>query len=353
VNPSYLGVDIGTTSIKAIEVVRGFDRPKILNYGFLESNSHLTLANKVLQTSSLKIFEQEVIELLQLVLAKMKPGTDQALASIPPFAVFMTTLDLPDLSKEELSKAVVFQARQFIPLPISEVVVDWLPIGEYQDEKGFRHQQILLISVPQEQIRRYQHIFKSAGLQLLAIEIENLSIVRALMGTDQTGSVIIDIGSRSTGITFCERGQIRYTSQSDFASASLTQALATGLNINPLRAEELKRERGLTGAGPNYELSTIMLPFLDVIINEVKKAQYNYQKQFPKSAMPERAILSGGGANLLGAEKYFQDQLGIPVVKAAPFLRFEYPPSLEPVVPELNPIFSVALGLALREFKTK
>jgi Tfp pilus assembly PilM family ATPase len=60
--------------------------------------------------------------------------------------------------------------------------------------------------------------------------------------------------------------------------------------------------------------------------------------------------LSGGGANLLGIEKYWSDQLGMPVVKASPFTRFEYSQNLEPLISELNPLMSVALGLTLREF---
>jgi type IV pilus assembly protein PilM len=122
------------------------------------------------------------------------------------------------------------------------------------------------------------------------------------------------------------------------------------LGINPLRAEELKIERGVAGTGPNYELSTIMLPFLDVIINEVKKAQYAYGSQFRDSAKIERVVLSGGGANLVGIKEYFGKELGLPVVKAAPFARFEYPAEIEPAVGELNPVMSVAMGLALREF---
>lgn len=348
--PSYLGVDIGTTSIKIAEIKAGRQLPQLVNYGLLESSGYLTRANKALQTSGLKIFEDEAAELLKLVIGKMKPQTDEALATLPAFSVFMAVLDFPEMTPQELQKAMVFQARQYIPLPISEVAIDWLKVGEFEDEKGFRHQQILLISVPQEQIKKYQRIFKAAGLKLKALEIESLSLIRALVGNDSAPTVIVDIGSRSTNIVFVEKGQLRFNSQSDFAGFSLTQALSNSLGINPLRAEELKKERGVTGTGPNYELSTIMLPFLDVIINEVKKAQFNYQSQFPSAAKIERVIVSGGSANLLGTVEYFQKEIGLPTVKAAPFSRLEYPPAMGPLVSELNSNLCVAVGSALRQF---
>ena len=91
-------------------------------------------------------------------------------------------------------------------------------------------------------------------------------------------------------------------------------------------------------------------PNLDAIINEVKKSQFTYQREFPRAKNAERLVLAGGGANLLGIEKYFEREFGFPVVKAAPFLKFEYPPEITPLVVELNPMMSVALGLAMKQF---
>ena len=350
ITPSYLGVDIGTTSIKVVEVKQGERLPQILNYAILESRSSLLRVNTALQTSALKLFEREIIDLLKATIAQMKPQTRETVASFPIFSAFTTILTFPEMSKSDLEKSIAFQAKQYIPVPISEVAIDWMKVGEYRDEKGFNYQQIFLISVPLEQIVRYKRIFKEAGLNLGTLEIENLSLTRALVGTDQTPTFIIDIGSRSTVVVIVDKGSVHFSGQSDFAGSSLTQSLSSSLNINPLRAEELKKERGIIGTGPNYELSTIMLPFVDAIINEVKRVEFNYKNQVPGARTIERAILSGGGANLLGIEKYVQERLGIPTVKAAPLLRFEYPSTIEPLAGELNPLLSVALGLTLREF---
>ncbi len=345
---SYLGVDIGTTSIKAVEVERGKARPRVVNYGLLESSGYLARANQALQTSGLKIFEGDVIELLKTVVKTMGTTTTNAIASLPPFSVFMTVLDFPQMEQKQIEQAMIYQAKQYVPLPIAEVALDWMKVMDYQDDKGFAHQKILLISVPREQIEKYQRIFKTAGLALHALEIESLSIAR-IFGNDPTPTIVVDIGSRSTNAVFLDKGRLMWSAQSDFASASLTQALASSLGINPLRAEELKKERGVAGTGPNYELSTIMMPFLDAIISEVKKAQYAYAERFPTAAKAERVVLAGGGANLLGIEKYWEREFGAPTVKATPFSRFEYAPQVAPLAAELNPTMSVALGLGMKE----
>jgi len=351
VSPSYLGVDIGTTGIKVVEVRKGKQLPLVTNYTSVESRSHLLRPSSVIQTSSLKMFDSQVVDLLKLALDKMKPTSREAVASLSTFNAFTTVVDFPEMAPSELAKAITYQARQYIPVPINEVSLDWMKVGEYTDDKGFKHQHILLISVPKEQVERYRGIFAAVGLSLRALEIETVSLVRGAIGVDQTPTLLIDIGSRSTNIIFIDKGQMLFSAQSDYAGTTLTQALAQSLSINPIRAEELKRERGIVAEGPQREIAGIMLPMLDAIVSEVKKAMFTYESRFGVPPHMERVLLAGGGANLAGIEKYMGGVFNLPASKIDPFVRFEYPPALDPILPELNPLFGVALGLTLREFK--
>ena len=345
---SYLGVDIGTVSIKIVEIQKGKTQPKLLNYGILESYGHLERLNNAIQTSSLKIMEKETAELLKLLLKKIKTKSDQAIASIPAFAAFITLLEVPEMSEVDIVKTIPFQVRQYIPLPPSEVAIEWIKVGRRETESGAFKQQILLVSVPNDQITRYQNIFKLSGLKLRALEIESLSLARALIASDPTPTLMVDIGARSTNIAVIDKGFIKHNSQTDFGGASLTQAVSNGLNINARRAEELKKQRGLLGVGGEYELSTLTLPFIDAIINEVKRLKDIAEKDGQFKI--ERLILAGGGANLLKIDKYFESQINLPTIIAMPFSKLKYPIEIEPMIKELGPIFSVAIGLGIREF---
>src|SRR5271154_3645459 len=94
-SPDYLGVDIGTTSIKVVEIKGGAKRPQIVNYGLLESSGYLARANQALQTSGLKIFEDDVVTLLKTLVKELGTSTKDCIASLPPFDVFMTMVDFP------------------------------------------------------------------------------------------------------------------------------------------------------------------------------------------------------------------------------------------------------------------
>ena len=136
VSPTYLGVDIGTTTIKIAEVRQGKQQPELVNYGILETSGYLARANQAIQTSDLKLFEKGATEFLETVLREMKPQSNEAYATIPAFAAFMTTLDFPEMSPADLANAIVFQARQYVPLPLSEVVIDWMKVNEFTDDRN-------------------------------------------------------------------------------------------------------------------------------------------------------------------------------------------------------------------------
>ncbi len=344
---AYLGVDIGTTSIKVIELVKTKGLPFLRNYGFLESYGHLERPNNAIQTSSLKMLENETVGLLKMMVKHTKSSSKNAIASLPSFSAFTTLLEMPVMPDGDTSKIMGFQAKQYIPLPISSVTIDWLRIGEKKNENGDRVQQILLVSVPNEIITKYKNIFKAAGLNLLALEIEGLSVARILTTGIPEDTLIVDIGSRSTSIYIAQDGNLKFSGQTDFAGGSLTQTISSGLNIRIRRAEDLKKMRGLTGTGGEYELSTVMMPILDVIINEVERVRNNFEKNYNEKIAS--VILSGGGANLLGIEKYFEGQMGLPVKIANSLSKISYPPEMEPIIKELNPCLTVALGLGVKQ----
>lgn len=344
---SYLGVDIGTTSIKIAEIGRGKSGPELQNYGILESYGHLERVNNAIQTSSLKIMEADTIQLLKTLIKHSNFKSRDAIVSIPSFAAFITLFEIPQMKDSDIAKTMQFQIGQYIPLPITEVTIDWLKVGERQDEQGFVKEQILLVSIPNETIEKYRRIFSAVGLRLRALEIESLALQRTVTDAAASPTLVVDIGSRSTNIAVIDKGNLRYNYQTDMSGASITQALAGGLGVKIRRAEKLKRERGILG-GSESELSTLMMPFVDAILNEVRRTKIKYEQSFGSAVT--QVILSGGGAKMPGIVAYAQEQLGLPVSIGDPFVKIHYPPALEPIIRDLGPSFSIAIGLGIKEF---
>ncbi|MBI4993773.1 type IV pilus assembly protein PilM [Candidatus Wolfebacteria bacterium] len=342
-----LGVDIGTTAIKIVEIVPGSSekKPELKNYGVLTTYGHLDRPNSAIQANALKIAEKETADLLKKIINEAKFSAKNAIASISPFSVFITLLEMPVMPEADLKKTMSFQIRQHIPLPLSEVAVEWTKVGERESDEGVK-QQILLISIPNEIIRRYQNIFKLAGLNLKFLEVESLSLARALVGNDQAATLIADIGGRSTNIIIIDRGFLKANTTTDFAGASLTSAIANGLGINVRRAEELKKSKGLKAGAGQEELSTLPLPYLDAIIGEIQRVKNNFERT--QGAKIEKIILCGGGANLIGISEYVEKQIGIAADSGNAFANLNYPPTVEILAKELGSELAVAIGLAIK-----
>ena len=345
---SFLGCDIGTTSIKIVELTRSGEQATLKNYGLLESFGHFERANNVIQANDLKLSEQETAQMLATLIKQSKFSTTHAVASVPTFSSFITVLEIPSMSDEETAKAMSYQIRQHIPLPLSEIAVDWIRVGQREDENGFVKQYVLLVAIPNELIERYRRIFKQAGLTLHALEVEPLAYTRSVIGSDATPTLVVDIGARCTNITAVDQGFVKLNVQIDYAGDTLTNAVARGLGVGLRRAEELKKQKGLVGGRGEYELSTLEIPFIDVILHEVEKARAECERLH--GAKIERCLLIGGGANLMGIESYVEKKIALPTMAGNGLLFAPAPQHLAMVERELQTRFALAVGLAIKGF---
>lgn len=334
---NFIGVDIGTTSIKVAQLKSG-KKPELQNYAVLENFSLLEKLSESIQAGSLKMLDKTTTESLKMATQNLDTKNSEVIASIQAFSAFVTLIELPLMSEEETTSAMQFQAKQYVLLPLNEITIDWVKVGEKIDVNGEKKQQVLLVSVPNEIINKYKNIFQAAGLNLVALEVEGLSLARALTLNSSEPTLITDIGSRSTSILIAQKGFLKFLTQTDFAGSSLTQNLSSGGKMGMAEAEELKRRAP--------QLSTLMLPIVDVIINEVRQVKDTFEKTYKERV--EKVILTGGGANLAGLERYFAEKLGLPTSKGNAFSMIDYPKELEPLVEELNPLLAIAVGLALR-----
>ncbi|MFH0806238.1 MAG: type IV pilus assembly protein PilM [Candidatus Brennerbacteria bacterium] len=345
-----LGVDIGTVSIKLVELARKGDVVSLENYGMVTSKEYLKRPNAVVQSSSLKLSARDAAPLLKTLVDEVKPKAKKVIASVPAFASFAVPIEMPLMSREDTEKSIGFQAQRFIPMPVTEVSFEWEKVGEYESAEGRKFQRILLVAVPNEIVKTYRELFHAAGLTLSALEVEHTALARAITSPSSRHTMLVDIGAESTSIIVTEGTTVRAVGQADYGAVTLTQALARNLGVSETRAEELKKRRGLMVGEGEYELSTSLLPFLDVIIRECERVRASYERTFAHPI--ERFTLVGGGANLLGIERYFAEALGISHEPARPFSKVRYDAGLEPAMRTLNHDLAVATGLALKVYLT-
>ena len=207
--------------------------------------------------------------------------------------------------------------------------------------------QILLTAVPKEVITKYNRITKLAGLNLRGLEVETAASVRSILGNDKSTVLLMDFGARSTNINVIYNGYPVMSHSIDTAGFDLTKVLSQGMGVSLRRAEDLKKERGLKAGLAEAEMISIMTPLVDKIFTETERIVNIYVRRTGKRL--DRVVILGGGALLPGVEEYVSLRLGLPAVTGNSFARVIYPPILEPMIKEIGPMFSVAMGLGMRE----
>lgn len=342
---NFLGVDIGTSAIKIVELSRMGNRKKLENYGEMQSSFIYEKPFRTFEKSTLTITSNDVVRAISGILKEAKIKSTKVYFSIPDFSTFFTTFQLPSMTEEEVPSAVQYEARQYIPLPLSEVTLDWQIIGKKMSNQKSGDFNILLVAVPNEVIQQYQGIASAAKLELLALEAEVFSFSRAVAG--EGVYTLIDLGARSTTINIIDQGILRISHSFDTAGNDFTNLISKSLNMDYNAAEDLKRKDGLLTEAGNAK--NAILPMVDLVINEVKKIFQNFYRTDNKE--PQKIVLAGGSALLPGLSGYFSKELGKPTEIANPFANLYCPPILEQTLKEMGPSYVIAVGAALRGFE--
>ncbi|MEK7537229.1 MAG: type IV pilus assembly protein PilM [Patescibacteria group bacterium] len=339
---SVLGVDLGTAGIKIAELSRSGDRFELKNYGLLDFSVKES-AGAPLSGAGVKISDDLLIGGLRDLLNRIKPSTKDAIASISSFLTFATVIEMPYLSAKDLEKAIPFEARKYIPIPLSEVVLDWsiINVKEFSQHPNV---EIFLAAVPKNEAERYKNIFLSAGLNIKALELENIALSRVLIGDDNSPLAVVNFGGRSTSIIIIDKGFERVSRNYELGGFEVTKALSVSLGISFERAEELKKKEGLKGSSPFAEAAA---PLIDMIIFEAKKTIANYEES--KKTKIAKIILTGGQSQMPGLKEYFGQKIGKEILISDPLKKVSFTSALEDTLRSIGPSLAVALGLAMRK----
>jgi type IV pilus assembly protein PilM len=341
---NFLGIDIGVSSIKIIELARWGGRVELKNYGYLGISTFNEEPFRQGSEDTFLLSTSQIIKVIKSILITSDIKTREAVFTIPDFSTFFTSFELPPMNQEELQEAVNFEARQHIPVPISEVVLDWFLIGGKPGKKE-KNLRVLLVAVPNDLINKYQEIAKQSGLELRYLEAEAFSLARALVKNEKEIICVLDIGAQSTTINIIDEGVLKLSHSFDVSGNDFTSALIKSMSITPEKANFLKNKYGLE----SLETKEVLSPLVNIIIMEIE----NIFKDFSLSEGQEvkKIILSGGSAFLPGLAGYLSSYFKKETLVANPFLNIFYPPVLEKKMEKMGPSFTIAVGAALRGIK--
>ncbi len=362
-----LGVDIGSSAIKIVQIKKKNGQAILETYGELSLGPYagVSVGQAVqLPPDKLAAALSDLMKEKEVNITTRKSGL-----SIPFASSLMSVIEMPELSMKELETMVPIEARKYIPVPISEVMLDWsmIPKTEVRPEDapdvtdqsnatGLRELEqastsrlskidVLIVAIHKETIGRYQDIVAQAGLETSFFEIEIFSTMRAVLDEGLRPVMIMDIGAASTKLYIIERGIIRASHTINRGSQDITSNISRTLGIPVEEAEVIKRQVGVTGQDKNVNETSALV--LDYIFAEANTSLLAFEKKFNKTV--SKLVLVGGGAALKGLPELAKNNFKTQVEAGTPFGKLAAPAFLENILRETGPEFAVAIGLALRK----
>lgn len=339
---SFVGIDIGINGVKVVELLKKDNRPTLVNYGFSE-NTEFIGENWINDTNKIagvinKVCEDSGIENKNIV------------SALPTFAVFSSIINIPEVPKADLDYTIEWEAKKVIPLPIEDMILDWKKIEnkEGETQKGFNY---LLTGAPKTLVKKQLDIFREAGLNLLSLETETFSLIRSLLGNNNKSAVILlEIGAGTTDVSLIENAIPVFSRSIDVGGDMISKTISQHLNIGIERAEQFKYDLGIVSMDSDDNIvPKLIINSLSAIVNEIKYVIGMYANMNNKKV--ERMVLSGGSVLLPGLVGYLSKVLDMNVTIGDPWSFVVCPDDLKPMLNEIGPRMSVAVGLALRNFK--
>lgn len=335
---THFGLDIGTDSIKAVQVSADKQGVRLVAAGMVKSPPNVLSSD--LENDSLAL--AEAIKKL-----KKEAGitTGEVTIAVPERHVFTHIFEFPKMSNEELEQAIPWEAENLIPKPLSEVNLDWQVLEDESKTDG--KIRVFLVASPKELVNRYLKVLKMSDLIPVSLETELLSIMRCVQLTVQKKNFIIgNMGLFSCDIAVVKNNNIFQTRSLPPAGEAITRGLSSSLGLDFQVAEEYKKTYGLTSQVEG-KVALEIEPILSTTVNEFKKAISYFDNTSEEHL--SLLVLTGGSSLLPGLSEHFAKALGIEVHIADPFSFMTFNDAIQPELKKNSPLFTVAVGLALKE----
>lgn len=349
---SVVGLDIGTSSIKAIELERSEGRVVFKKYGSVATGPYMQA--EVGQIP--RINAEAVTAALKDLFQELRITTKQVVMPIQSASSMVFVLPLPPVSDRQLPKIVPTEAGKYIPVPLTEVNFDWWRIPTEQSGVGAVGTpppvEVLVAAIRKETIRFYQDVLTKVQLQPMSYEIETFSGLRSSFYQEIKPVALVDMGASSTRISVVEYGIIRKSQVINRGAEAYSDAIAKSFQMPFKRAERLKIETGLIpveGDEEKTKIAELLKTDIQFMLYEIKKVILAYEKE--RGKVVDKVVLMGGGAQMKGMVAALQEVVNIPVDISHPFNRVQTPEMFRARLEEIGPEFAVALGAALKQFQ--
>jgi type IV pilus assembly protein PilM len=292
---SLVGLDIGSSVVKAIELTQVADELKVTGFG------HAVIESK----DALK-------DTIADVLRRSGIRTKRVVTAVSGRAVIVRYINMMQMADDELKSALRFEADKYIPFQVDEVVLDCAKLpdfGETTSAQGEKEMKVLLVAVKQTLIDEHLQVIQSLGLVPTVIDVDTFALGNAFelnslhsprVEDEEKVIALVDIGSVKTNINIIKNNTSYFSREVYLAGNDFTEAISRRLGTDAAEGEKLK----VNPQGKEESIEESILPTLDDLGNEIHLSFDYYENQYDREV--DEVFISGGSARIPGLKASFE-----------------------------------------------
>lgn len=338
-----VGLDIGTSALRAVELVFEEGRPPVL-----EAFGQVGLSPGVIVDGEIRDRAQ-VASAIRRLWRNGGFKTNRVRLGVAGLRAITREIELPTLPPDEVTAAVTLQAHDIVPFPLERTSLASAVISRTEDREGRPLIRVLVAAAHRDIIDGVVAAVEEAGLEPEAIDLDTAALSRAftLPGSGSDPEAVVSVGAGLTMVVVHHGGTLQFVRTIDMGGDTVTRSIASALDIPISDAENLKRRISLSGRhDPDAvrAVSSVVEQLTDEVRNSLR-----YYAATPGRTSPVRVLLTGGGARTAGLLDQLGARMDVPVVEASPLSfvdvsRIQVTPGEAETI---NQTLAVPLGLAL------
>jgi len=341
---SVVGVDLGSHTIKAVELQSTPAGPRLVNFGVSEPLSEAIVDGEIID-------RELVLEAIRKLFETRHFKSRNVVSSVSGRAVIVKKIAMDRLGEAEARQAIVWEAEQHVPYDVNDVVLDF----EILDPQGEGKQmEVLLVAAKKDLVLSHADLLREAGLTPVIIDIDSFAIQNAVEMNytleESEMIALVNVGAELTNINVVRGGKPIFTKDLQLGGNNIEEALQRKQNLTQSEAQAVVQ--GRSPAKPEYA-DTIKSAF-EPLATGIERAA-SFVASGTDNEKIARIFLSGGCARVDGLKSFLETRHQVPVEIVNPTNRIPYDPSVfGSVDPEaIAPSLTVGMGLALRSMGAK
>lgn len=342
-----IGIDIGSSSIKLVELKEKNGVYELLNFGMASLPPEAIVDGAIMDSLT-------VADVIKGLISGLKIRTKNVVTSISGHAIIIKRISLPTMTKEELEESINWEAEQYIPFDINDVNLDFQILGEGED---LNHIDVLLVAVKRDMVTDYTTAINEVGLNPVIVDVDSFALgnMFEVNYPDEKKDIValVNIGASVMSINIIKNGIPLFTRDISVGGNQFTEEIQKYFHISYDEAEKIKVE-GKAEKIKSEEIAEVIKKVSEAVAIEVQKSLDFYASSSPEK-MISKLYLSGGVSKLKGIDEVIRKKIGLDVEKINPFKNIKYKENnFDPeYITNIAPFVAVGVGLAVRRIGDK